>query len=455
MQHRPDRLSRRSFLAATGSAAVLAACATRVGTPPSTVPARSGMAALLAAQAVPIQHFTADDPGVRGLAKRLASSQIAGLGEATHGSHEDALLKSVLIQRMVEEHGLRLILLEANRTGAAQFDAYASGAPTGLMAAEAVREAPLFRILKTEVMADLLTWLRGWNAVNPDRRVRVVGVDCQNSSLDAADALAALTKVDSGAADALAPALAPILTPEAKALRHDRMLGGITAAQRGEAEAACRMLEAELQRAGLDNVAFTARRAWQGLSAFALEASDADLSLASPEYWSRRDIYMAENALALSNNTPSVYWAHNAHVVGGRPVGGNAGYVPSGAVLRDALGAGYVSMVQEFGEAAFLAVAAGTDPAPEAPLTYIRRAARPGTLNALLSSATERTAWFDLSALPDTPETRSWRQAEIGLDWYGAKASEEPLPGDISNVPPQDLFNVAVFHPKLTASRML
>ena len=157
MTHRPAPLSRRNFLMASAAAALVSACATQTGT--DTLPPTSlapTMTSLLAAQAVPIRNLAPDDPGVKALAKRLATSRMAGLGEATHGSHEDVLLKSVLIQAMVENHNLRAVMLEANRTGCAQLDQYASGAPTGLLAAEAVRQAPVFRILKTEVMADLL-----------------------------------------------------------------------------------------------------------------------------------------------------------------------------------------------------------------------------------------------------------------------------------------------------------
>jgi hypothetical protein len=297
MTHRPAQLSRRSFLMASAAVALVSACATQTGS--DTVPPASlapTMTSLLAAQAVPIRNLAPNDPGVKALAKRLAGARMAGLGEATHGSHEDVLLKSVLIQAMVENHNLRVVLLEANSTGCAQLDTFASGAPTGLLAAEAVKQAPVFRILKTEVMADLLAWLRGWNAVNADRPVRVIGVDCQASSQDAGGALAALATIDSGAADVIGAALAPILTADARAARHDLMLKQITSAQRAGAEAACRMLEAELNAAGLEDAAFNARRAWQGLIAFEHETSDGDLNLATPEYWSRRDVLGAQHA---------------------------------------------------------------------------------------------------------------------------------------------------------------
>lgn len=456
MMHRHAQLSRRGFLLASASVALVSACAVQTGpdplAPTSLAPT---MTSLLAAQAVPVRNLAPDDPAVKALAKRLAGARMAGLGEATHGSHEDTLLKSVLIQAMVENHNLRAVLLEANRTGCAQLDAFASGAPTGLLAAEAVKQAPVFRILKTEVMADLLAWLRGWNAVNADRRVRVIGVDCQASSQDAGDALAALATIDPGAAEALSAALEPILATGARAARHDLMLKQITSAERAEAEAACRMLEAELGAVGLEDDAFTARRAWQGLSAFEHETSDGDIALATPEYWSRRDVFMADNAVALARDQAAVFWGHNTHVAGASPAGDLTGYLPSGAVLRRKLGRNYTVLTQEFAEASFLALPESAGRAPDAPQVRIERAAQPGSLNALLAAASSQTAWFDLANLPETGVSRDWRRTPIGLDWYGAVASETPQASDIVQVPPESLFDLLVIHPKLTPARML
>jgi len=449
-------LSRRRFLFASASATLLSACAARPPAGPEILAGASPtLESLLAAEAVDIRKLTAEDPGVMALASRLAVSRMAGLGEATHGSHEDALLKSVLIQAMVEHHDLRIVLLEANRTGTVQLDAYASGGPTSLLAAEAVKEAQIFRILKTEVIADLLTWLRGWNAVNPDRRVSVLGVDCQASSQDAADALAALAAIDPAAAEALSPALAPILRTEVKGLRHDLMIREVTAAQRADAENACLILEAELDRAGLSSAAFAARRAWQGLSAFALETSDADMSLATPDYWSRRDVYMAENALALAGDQRAVFWGHNLHVAGWRPGGEGSGYVPSGAILRERLAADYCVLIQEFASATFLAIPDTEGLAANAGQVQIKRRARPGTLNALLAKASPATAWFDLSTLQDQALVRTLRETPIGIDWYGSRASVEPKETDITQIPPGDMFDLLVIHPELTPSRML
>lgn len=454
---RPDPHTRRGFLLASASALMVSACATRVPAQDNAAkpPAGPSIQSLLAAQAVPIRKISPDDPGVRALASGLSGAQLAGLGEATHGSHEDALLKSMLVQVMVEKHGLRAILLEANRAGAQQLNAYASAAPTGLQAVEAVRQAAVFRILKTEVMADLLTWLRGWNAVNGDQPVRIVGIDCQNSSLDAAEALDALAKVDSGAADALAGALAPVTSDAAKALRHDLMIRSLTLAELTAAHAACLTLEDELARIGLAEAAFAARLAGQGLISFEFETADGGIADAGPDYWSRRDGFMAANALHLLGKDHGVLWGHNMHVLAGRPGGDAAGFVPSGAVLRDKLGGGYVSLTQEFSKASFLALPDKPGNGAQDEFATITRTARPGTMNALLASASRSAAWFDLSTLPENALTQAWRADSIGFDWYGARAAAELADTDIRNTPPGRMLDFMVIHPQLTPSRML
>lgn len=456
MMHRPARLSRRGFLLASASLALAPACAVQTGPDrPSPASLAPTMTSLLAAQAVPVRNLASDDPGIRALAKRLAGARMAGLGEATRGAHEDTLLKSVLIQAMVENHNLRAVLLEASHTGCAQLDTYASGAPTGMLAAEAVKQAPVSRILKTEVMADLLAWLRGWNAVNADRRVRIIGVDCQASSQDAGDALAALAAIDSGAARRLGSELGPILTPRARAAPHDIMVKQITSAERSAAEAACRMLEAELGAAGLEDAAFSARRAWQGLNAFEHATSDGDIDLALTQHRSRREAFMADNAIALARDQAAVFWGDNTQVAGAGAAGDATGYVPSGAVLRRKLGRDYAVLTQEFAEASFLARPASAGRAPDTPQVRIGRTARPGTLNALLAAASSQTAWFDLANLPETGVSRDWRRTPIGLDWYGAAANETPQDSDIVQVAPGSLFDLMVVHPELSPARML
>lgn len=449
MPHRPDALSRRNFLLASASGALLSACASRTSGA-AAISLTPTLSSLLAAQAVPIRKIAADDPGVKALAKRLSAARVAGLGEATSGSHQDAQLNSVLLQVLVESYGLRTILLETSRDGGAALNRFASGGPTGLLAAEAVKEAPLPSLLKTEVTADLLSWLRGWNAVNIDEPVRLAGIDCRNSSADAAAALAALAKVDSGTAEALAASLAPILSPQAQALDHSQMVKQLTSAQLAEAESACQLLEGELARADLPDAAFAARLAWQGLSAFALATSDSESPGAGPGDASVRDGFLAQNTLHALAGGRGVFLAQSVQVLGGRP-GGAADYQPWGAVMRDALGQDYAAFVQDFSKANFLTLTGK----PDAPLTTMARTARPGTFNGLLTAASPRTAWFDIAALSDNALVKEWRAAPIGFDWHGPHTPAQAGEADLPSAPPGSLIDLAVIHPQLTPARML
>jgi erythromycin esterase-like protein len=452
-RHAPT--SRRRFLLAASSAALLAACATSPETAPVNQAARANgsIQVLLAAQAVPIRRLDPADPGLMALAKRLASGRIIGLGHATLGSQEDALLNSLLVQALVERHDLRAVMLDANAAGTTELNAYISAAPTRFLAADVLRKAAIPAYLKTEVSADLLTWLRGWNAVNPDRTVRIAGIDCRASSQDAAEAFSALRKTDAATAELLAGALAPLLASDGARLSQNALVKRMNSTQRARAEAACREIEQLLRRKDQPDAAFAARRAWQGLSTVEFETSDTDASLAPEDYAGRRDRFLATNALQSAGASKAVFWGSNRQVVAGRPGGDRTGEVPTGALLRDELGADYLALTQEFGSARFLARAPGSD--VTAPVSEVSRAAQPETLGAQLMAASPRTSWIDAATLPATSVVEAWRAAPIGFGWYSDEAGGEAQASDVRAAPPARLADVMIIHPELTPSRRL
>ncbi|MBI1302695.1 MAG: hypothetical protein GC172_02760 [Phycisphaera sp.] len=81
----------------------------------------------------------------------LDGARIVGLGEATHGTHEDALLKTQLILALIDAGAVDTLYLEANRAGAAQLDAFIRSQEGDVAAA--VRGSAIFRVLKTEAFA--------------------------------------------------------------------------------------------------------------------------------------------------------------------------------------------------------------------------------------------------------------------------------------------------------------
>ena len=63
----------------------------------------------------PLSGADASSGELAPIADRLSAARVIGLGEATHGSHEDQLLKAGLIKELVRRHGVTVVALEANR----------------------------------------------------------------------------------------------------------------------------------------------------------------------------------------------------------------------------------------------------------------------------------------------------------------------------------------------------
>ncbi|WP_156320378.1 erythromycin esterase family protein [Brevundimonas sp. AAP58] len=389
------------------------------------------------------------------LARVLGGARLIGVGEATHGSHEDGAAKAAIIKGLVTSGAVDTVILEVNANGGRELDAFIrgeSGDP-----AERVRTANIFRVNKTSALADLIGWLRDWNrtAANP---VRIYGIDCQATSPDALLAHQALTRLEPAEAQRLAPPLSPILSSEAQALRFPMLIKSLTSAQLQEAMAALVELRRALERhPGTEDARYAALTAWQGLKAFELETSDGRITgdaAAIADYYSRRDVFMAENILNGPAQGAGVFWAHNNHVAGGVPAG--TGYVPTGARLREALGDAYRVVVTEYGTARFNAVPMWLPfPQPSASdaqseITWTVLHGRPA---ALFSRAHSGPYWVALSDLPDTEASAAWRALPYTLDWPGWVATPVQFLKAPFRVPLGEMFDVVVYIPEMTPSR--
>lgn len=104
--------------------------------------------------------------------------QIVGLGEATHGSREFQEAKLDVFRMLVEKYDYRAIALEADYCDCLAANAYVQG---GDGDARDIVNHLAFTIYHTEQMADLLSWMREYNASVPeDKRLRIYGFDMQN-----------------------------------------------------------------------------------------------------------------------------------------------------------------------------------------------------------------------------------------------------------------------------------
>ncbi|MBN8488452.1 MAG: erythromycin esterase family protein, partial [Burkholderiales bacterium] len=240
--------------------------------------------------------ITGAAPDLSALAARLAEAEVIGLGEITHGSHEDMALKAQLLRLLVERHGLGLIALEANRAAGQRLQRFIDADSSETDVAAALRDSGIFSVYRCEALGALLLWLREWNRAHQPA-VRVVGIDVQDPGRDAQAAMQALRQRDPAQAATLEAPLAELL---AERVPHvSQLFPGARRAQWQRWRAAAATLEQALQRHPAEAEALEA--AWS--LRMALHTFEFDVGTAGgpvdlpPEAFSRRDSAMAERLL--------------------------------------------------------------------------------------------------------------------------------------------------------------
>lgn len=280
----------------------------------------------------------------------LGSVKVYGIGEVTHGTHEDQQFKADLIKQLILSGKIDTIALESSYRSGLAFDDYVksgTGDPVAL-----VRSTDFFRIWKGDEFTSLLTWVRAYN-LQATKPVSIIGVDVQLPARDAQLAIDELASRDAAEAARYRPIFAPFFAPDGEdPPRLVTVWTAMSAEQQATAlEAAAAMLagfdrEATTQTgAAFDRAHESARRVWQGLSSYEYNLGDANLdwSKVPAEAVSRRDRYMGENLLRLTDKAEGVaLWAHNSHVLANYDqLYEDAGWMTLGRVLKKRLGDQY------------------------------------------------------------------------------------------------------------------
>ena len=105
------------------------------------------------------------------------SVRIIGLGEATHGNAEFQQLKLDVFKLMVEKYGVRAFALEGDYGGCEAVNRYIHGDPGTAQEAAAAIGFPIYR---TKEMAQLIDWMRNYNATAKEGEdLRFYGFDMQ------------------------------------------------------------------------------------------------------------------------------------------------------------------------------------------------------------------------------------------------------------------------------------
>jgi mono/diheme cytochrome c family protein len=104
----------------------------------------------------------------------VGRATVVGLGESTHGSHEQFGLKHRIVRFLVERMGFRTLAFEDDFASGVALDTYVvtgHGDPSELVAS---MSSPFWN--SAEII-DLLRWLRSYNVEHPNDPVRFLGTD--------------------------------------------------------------------------------------------------------------------------------------------------------------------------------------------------------------------------------------------------------------------------------------
>ncbi len=402
----------------------------------------------------------------RPLIDKLGSARIVGIGEATHGDHQDQTFKAELIKALIVAGRIDTVALECSRQAGADFDAYTHSG-TGELAA-LIRSKRFFRTWQDDEMAGLILWLRAWN-VTAASPVRIIGIDNQDANRDITVALDFVRERDPALADQLRAGVEPMLGDKALALgfykwvvatpqaKFDMVTKGVQAinAAFGSHRAAWRNVP------GYDDADYAARLAAQGIKQFDLEAGnpDVDQSTFSAEYNNRRDVFMAANLIERNaGGHRTALWAHDLHVVPDIDSAQKAsGWLTMGSELRRQLGSDYASIGFAWTAGNFnsQSVAGYTATAMRnrdwTPQSLPNN--RPEDLGSTLNATGLPRFWIDLRTIPTsimpwatTPKFRGWAGARVNpADWQTTDDNKLALvPG----------FDLLVYFHTITPSHM-
>ncbi len=367
------------------------------------------------------------------LAALLGQARVIGIGEATHGSHQDQQFKAELIKQLVRSGKMQVLVLEANRDAGYRIDRYVrfgEGDP-----AQVLRTGSFFQIWKDDEFAGLILWLRAWNQTAPSK-VRVIGIDNQDGGRDSLFALNFIKRFDAPQEAGLRAGLGTLLPADGS--EPGRFLNWYVKASDAELAKATTTIAAmqawfdqapaaARQNPGFDDARWAVETARQSFVIYEVMRPGFDMSKATPEQISARDRFMAGNAIGmLHEGERAAIWAHDGHVVDELSwLDLQPGYVSLGSLLEEKLGEQYATVGFTWSSGTFRA--ARIESAGQIPSMALAQPSdvvtlpndRPGELGHLFNQTGQRAMWIDLSTRPQTPLLNSWARRPYWRGWAG------------------------------------
>lgn len=278
--------------------------------------ANPSVSRLIARAAEPLPDF--DDPEFGRMFDRFASAKVVLLGEASHGTSEFYHARAAITRRLIEQHGFRIVAVEADWPDAASLDRYVRDLPSPPHAEPPFRRFPTWMWRNTDVEA-FVEWLRARNsACSMQERAGFYGLDLYSLNASIRAVLDYLDQVDPPSAD-IARRRYGCLTPWAKepqAYGRMALKAGYALCEAGVVQTLSDLLKRRLDYARHDGDRFLDATQNARLVQNA-EAYYRAMYYGAAESWNLRDSHMFDTLCALLDAKPgskAVVWAHNSHI---------------------------------------------------------------------------------------------------------------------------------------------
>jgi erythromycin esterase len=352
---------------------------------------------------------------LRPLRPMVDDAVVVGLGESTHGAHQQFALKHRVVRLLVQQLGFRSLAMEEDWATGLDLNRYLLTGQGN--AAELVRSMGV--PWSTREVQAMLEWLRAWNTRHRDK-VRFVGVDVYDTRRSVYDAVAGYVR-------RAAPRLLPRLERDFEVIRPTRpdwiafFLTQVQDKQRylEHARSAYRLVKAVPHRPGDRRHELALQHARQIVAFYEYYTLDQpnyrDRKLAQNLRWWRR--YSGDKV---------VFWAANVHTANAQRLKASVPpevlrFKAAGAYLRERYGSRYASIGFTFDHGA---VNSGWGGPPFTPTPFpVPRPPR-GFAEHPLGQVGLRQYLVDLGT-PAPPAVRSWLHAPAKIRVIGATYDPE------------------------------
>ncbi|WP_323113717.1 erythromycin esterase family protein [Pseudomonas guariconensis] len=307
---------------------------------------RADIAPVLRQYAEPLPDL--DAPAFAEMFDRFADARVVMIGEASHGTREFYRARAAITRRLIEQHGFRIVAVEADWPDAGHVDQYVRGLAHSAWKRHIFSRFPTWMWRNSEVKT-FTHWLHGHNhLLSAERRVEFRGLDVYSLRNSIHEVLAYLDRVD--------PHLAlearqryGCLTPwqdDPALYGHFVERGGVMPCEKPVVEQLNAMLAEQLSGLICQDEAFF-NAAQNARVIIAAEQYYRAIYRGATASWNLRDRHMFDTLRALLEHrgphAKAVVWAHNSHIgnAGATEMGWkgqfNIGQLCRGAFGRDAV----------------------------------------------------------------------------------------------------------------------